>query len=135
LSDWNNNVIEEFRENDGRVGGPFQDKPVLLLHHKGARTGTQRVSPLMYQTVENGFAVFASKGGAEENPDWYYNLRANPEIEVEIGSETLPVKARVAHGDERERIWEKQKVSHPQFAGYEAKTSRAVIPVVVLEPR
>jgi deazaflavin-dependent oxidoreductase (nitroreductase family) len=89
---------------------------------------------MMYQRVGEDYAVFASKGGAPTNPDWYHNLRANPEATIEVGTETIPVRARVAQGDERERIWEKQKRDYPGFADYERKTSRQ-IPVVILEPR
>lgn len=131
-NDWNQKVIEEFRANGGRVGGMFEGRPLLLLHHVGARTGTRRVSPLMYQDVADGYAIFASKGGADTNPDWYHNLVANPATDVEIATETIPVRARVAHGEERTRIWSRQKSDQPQFAEYESKTLR-VIPVVVLE--
>lgn len=133
MSGWNDNIIEEFRQNEGRVGGVFQGKPLLLLHHVGARSGRQRISPLMYQQVGDGFAVFASKGGADSNPDWYHNLRANPEAEIELGVETISVKARLLDGHEYERIWGRQKEDWPQFAGYEAKTSRERIPAFVLE--
>lgn len=107
---------------------------MLLLHHVGARTGTERVTPLMYQPVDGGYAVFASKGGADHNPGWFHNLKANPETEVEVGSGTVAVRARFAEGDEHTRIWEKQKADYPFFADYEAKTARDRIPVVVLEP-
>lgn len=131
--DWNAGIIEEFRANEGKVGGPFEGHPILLLHHKGARSGTERVNPLAYQRLDDRtVAIFASKGGAPTNPDWYYNLIANPEASVEIGTETFDVKARVAEGDERDRIWSTQKERMPGFAEYEKKTSR-VIPVVVLE--
>lgn len=132
VNEWNRAVIEEFRANEGRVGGMFDNKPLLLLHHTGARTGIRRVSPLMYQDAEGGFAVFASKAGADTNPDWFHNLAANPRTEVEVGAETVAVSAREAEGAERERIWERQKRDYPMFAEYEAKTSR-VIPVIVLE--
>jgi deazaflavin-dependent oxidoreductase (nitroreductase family) len=131
-TDWNRAIIEEFRENDGRVGGPFERQPLLLLHHRGAKSGTERVNPLAYQELENGYAVFASKGGAPTNPDWYHNLVANPRARVEVGTDTVDVVARVAKGEERERIWEEQKRRNPGFAGYEVKTSRQ-IPVVILE--
>ena len=98
------------------------------------RRGTERVNPLAYQPLESGYAVFASKGGAPSNPDWYHNLKANPDTTVEVGDDTISVHARVAEGDERDKIWTKQKTNVPAFAGYEEKTDRQ-IPVVILEPR
>ncbi len=132
-NDFNARTIEEFRTNHGLVGGNFEGKPVLLLHHKGARSGTERVNPLMYQKLDHGYAIFASKGGAPTNPDWFHNLAANPSARVEIGDASYPVVARVADPEERTKIWEKQKCDYPQFAGYEQNTTRT-IPVVVLEP-
>lgn len=132
MSDWNAGIVEEFRANDGRVGGVFEGAPLLLLHHVGAKTGTRRVAPLMYQSLDEGYAVFASKRGAPTHPDWFHNLMANPETTVEVGSETVAVTARVATGDERDRIWSAQKAAWPTFAGYEAATTRE-IPVIVLE--
>jgi deazaflavin-dependent oxidoreductase (nitroreductase family) len=132
-NDWNRNIIDEFRANEGRVGGPFERQPLLLLHHRGAKTGAERVNPLAYQKLDNGYAIFASKGGAPDNPDWYHNLIANPKTTVEVGTETVPVQARVARGEERERIWTEQKRFNPGFAEYEKRTSRE-IPVIVLEP-
>jgi deazaflavin-dependent oxidoreductase (nitroreductase family) len=133
MPDWNSKIIEEFRANDGKVGGPFEGARLLLLHTVGAKTGQQRVNPMMYQTVPDGYAVFASKGGAPDNPDWYHNLRAHPQVSAEIGTRTVELKARVAKGAEREKIWEAQKAAHPGFADYEQKTSRQ-IPVVILTP-
>ena len=133
MGDWNAAIIDEFRQNEGRVGGHFEGHTLLLLHHRGAKTGTARVSPLATQDLGNGsLAVFASKGGAPTNPDWYHNLVTNPEASVEIGTDRFDVKARVVDGDERERIWSKQKKIMPGFAEYEKKTSRQ-IPVIVLE--
>lgn len=133
-SDWNRHIIEEFRANHGRVGGQFEGAPLLLLHHRGAKTGTERINPVMYQKVDGGYAVFASKAGAATNPDWYHNLLANPQTIVEVGTETIPVRARVAQSEDREPIWETQKRDYPGFADYERKTARQ-IPVVILEPR
>jgi deazaflavin-dependent oxidoreductase (nitroreductase family) len=135
MADWNTSVIDEFRANEGRVGGDFAGTPLLLLHHVGAKSGTERVTPLVYQQVGDGWAVFASKGGAPSHPDWYHNLRANPETAIEIGSERKSVRARVADDDERDRIWEAQKERFPNFAEYEKTAGGRVIPVVVLEPR
>src|SRR3954447_9162827 len=134
MSDWNDKVIAEFRANQGRVGGQFEGAPLLLLHSTGARSGAERVNPMMYQAVGDGFAVFASKAGADSNPDWYYNLKAHPEARIEIGAETLDVTARILDGDERDAIWTEQKARYPGFAEYEAKTDR-VIPVILLERR
>jgi deazaflavin-dependent oxidoreductase (nitroreductase family) len=134
MSDWNDKVIAEFRANQGRVGGGYEGAPLLLLHSTGARTGLERVNPMMYQAVGDGFAVFASKAGADTNPDWYHNLRAHPEARIEVGTETLDVTARILDAEEREPIWQEQKARYPGFADYETKTDR-VIPVVMLERR
>lgn len=116
------------------MGGSFEGRPLLLLHHRGARTGIERVTPLMYQEVEGGYAIFASKGGADTNPDWYHNLRAHPETTIEVGTDEIQVRARVLHGDERTPIWERQKSDYSFFAEYEQRTIRDEIPVIVLEP-
>jgi deazaflavin-dependent oxidoreductase (nitroreductase family) len=132
MSDFNTQVIEEFRAKGGKLGGPFEGAPMLLLHSKGAKSGTERVNPVMYRQVGDSFAVFASKGGAPTNPDWYYNLLAHPETTVEVGGETVPVVAHVADEAERAPIWEAQKRDYPGFADYEQRTARQ-IPVVILE--
>ena len=132
MSDWNAPIIEEFRANDGKLGGNFEGAPMLLLHSTGAKSGQERVNPMMYQQVGDDLAVFASKAGADTNPDWFHNLRANPDATVEIGTETVAVRARVADDEERAPIWETQKERYPGFAEYEQKTDR-VIPVVILE--
>jgi deazaflavin-dependent oxidoreductase (nitroreductase family) len=129
--DFNQTIITEFRANGGKVGGPFEGGHLLLLHHTGAKSGTERVNPVAYREVGDDLAVFASKAGAPTNPDWYYNLLAHPETTVEIGTETVPVVAREAKGDERTTIWEAQKKENPGFAEYEAATTRQ-IPVVIL---
>ena len=133
VSDWNKKIIEEFRANGGKVGGQFEGAPLLLLHTTGARTGQERVNPMMYRAAGDGYAVFASKAGAPDNPDWYHNLLANPRVRAEIGTGTHELTARVATGEERDRIWSAQKQDYPGFADYEKKTSRQ-IPVVILEP-
>ena len=133
MTDWNSKIIEEFRASNGKVGGPFEGAPLLLLRTVGAKTGQQRVNPMMYQAVPDGYAVFASKGGAPDNPDWYHNLLAHPRVTAEIGTRTVDLRARVAEGDEREKIWSAQKAAYPGFADYEQKTARQ-IPVIVLEP-
>lgn len=138
MSDWNQQVIEEFRSHGGRVGGQFEGAPLLLLHHVGRRSGADRLSPMMYQQVGDGYAVFASKAGAPDNPDWYHNLLARPEVSVEVGDgeriDTVPVRARELPAAEREPVWEAQKQHYPGFAEYEAKTDRT-IPVLLLERR
>ena len=130
--DFNSAVIDEFRAHGGTVGGNFEGAPLLLLHHRGARSGTERVSPVMYQAVGDHLAVFASKAGAPDNPAWFHNLVANPDAVVEVGTETIPVRARVAGDAERAPIWDRQKARYPGFADYERKTTRT-IPVVILE--
>ena len=132
MEDFNRRIIEEFRANAGRVGGPFEGVPIVLVHHRGARTGIERVSPLAYQQLEDGAIAVGSKGGAPTNPDWFHNLVANPQARVEVGTDSYDVTARVAEGEERERIWAKQKADRPPFADYEARTSRQ-IPVVILQ--
>lgn len=134
-NDWNRQIIEEFRANEGRVGGRFEGAPMILVHHRGAKTGAERVAPLVYQAVGDDFAVFGSKGGSPSHPHWYLNLVANPETTVEVGADTIPVRARVAEGEERERIWAKQKELMPGFAEYERTAQGREIPVVVLERR
>ena len=131
--DWNAKIIEEFRANEGRVGGQFEGAPLLLLHSIGARSGKERVNPMMYQAVGDTYAVFASKGGAPSNPDWYHNLVTTPDATIEVDTRTVPVRARIADDVERDTIWETQKQRYPGFADYEASTTRQ-IPVVILEP-
>ncbi len=130
---WNDQIVEEFRKNKGKVGGPFESAPMLLLHTKGAKSGEERVHPLMYQAVGDNYAIFASKGGAPTNPAWYHNLKANPVATIEIGTETQSVKAHEVTGAERDPIWTTQKERYPGFADYERKTTRE-IPVLILEP-
>jgi deazaflavin-dependent oxidoreductase (nitroreductase family) len=131
--DWNAQIIEEFRANGGNVGGNFKGAPLLLLHSTGAKSGRERIHPIMYLIVDDTYAVFASKAGAPTNPDWYHNLLAHPDATIEIDSQTKAVRARVATGDERDSIWTKQKELYPGFADYERRTTRE-IPVVILEP-
>lgn len=132
MNDFNGRIIDEFRSNGGKVAGQFEGAPLLLLHHVGAKTGTERVNPVMYRSEDGDLVVFASKAGAPDNPDWYHNLLAHPDTTVEVGDDVVRVHARVARGEERKRIWESHKAAYPGFAEYEAKTTRE-IPVVVLE--
>jgi deazaflavin-dependent oxidoreductase (nitroreductase family) len=130
---FNERVIDEFRANEGRVGGPFADMPLLLLTTTGARSGRPHTTPLAYLEDGGRYVVFGSKGGAPTNPDWYHNLRANPGVAVELGADSFRARARVAEGEEREDFFERQKAARPVFADYERRTTRA-IPVIVLEP-
>ena len=134
MSDFNRKIIDEFRANEGKVGGPFDGAPVLLLTSTGAKSGEQRTTPVVYQPDGERMVIFASKAGAPENPAWYHNLRANPTATVEVGADTVEVEAVVTDGDERERLFSKQKELMPQFADYEQKTTRQ-IPVVALTPK
>ncbi len=132
--DFNTGIIREFRANGGKVGGGFEGAPMILLHHVGARTGTERVNPLVYQPIGDDFAIFASKAGAPSDPQWFRNLVARPRTTVEVGAETIEVQARVLDGAERDAIFAKQKELMPGFAEYEEKTQGIrVIPVVLLE--
>lgn len=131
MSDWNSKIIEEFRANQGNVGGQFEGAPLLLLHTTGAKSGQERVNPVMYQRVPGGYAVFASKGGAPDNPDWYHNLLAHPEVEVEFGDDMFSAVATEVKGAERDRIYAAQAEVFPGFADYQKGTDR-VIPVMEL---
>jgi deazaflavin-dependent oxidoreductase (nitroreductase family) len=132
-SDFNARIIEEFRANEGRVGAPFEGVPLVLLHHTGARTGTERINPLAVQLDGGRYVVFASKAGAPSNPDWYHNLKAHPDTRIEFGTDTIDVVAGEATGEERERLFRTQAERVPSFADYEQKTDR-VIPVMILTP-
>jgi deazaflavin-dependent oxidoreductase (nitroreductase family) len=135
FQDFNQKIIDEFRANEGRVGGPFEGAPMLLLHSKGRKSGMERVNPLAYQDLGEAVAVFGSKGGLPTHPEWYHNVLADPDVTVERGTETFRAKAHEAKGEERERIWTKQKELMPGFADYEKKLAGArEIPVIVLEP-
>jgi deazaflavin-dependent oxidoreductase (nitroreductase family) len=131
--DFNKRIIDEFHANDGVVGGMFEGVPLLLLHHTGAKSGTERINPLAYQSDGGRYVVFASKGGAPTNPDWYHNLKANPDVTIEVGTETMPAVATEAEGEERERLFRTQVENVPQFGEYEKQAGR-VIPVIVLTP-
>lgn len=131
-NDFNTRIMAEFRANDGKVGPPFEGAPLLILHSTGARSGEVREHPIVFQPLDDAWAVFASKAGAPTNPAWFHNLVANPEARIELGTETVPVVATVLEGDEREQVWSRQKAAMPGFAGYEASTTRT-IPVVRLD--
>jgi deazaflavin-dependent oxidoreductase (nitroreductase family) len=131
MSDWNEKIIEEFRANEGKVGGYFANNTLLLLHTTGAKSGKERVNPLATYEDDERLVIIASKGGAPSNPDWYYNVVANPMVEVEYGTEKFQAKATVTSEPERSELFEKMVSRMPGFAEYREKTSR-VIPVITL---
>lgn len=131
-NDWNRQTIEAFRANGGKVGGMWEGKPLLLLTTTGAKSGQRHTTPTMYLADGDRLLIFASKGGAPTNPAWYHNLLAHPEVTVEVGPETYEATARVLSGEERDRFYAMQAERFPQFAEYQAKTSRK-IPVIALE--
>lgn len=138
MSDFNAQVIADFNATKGKPGGYFKNAPVLLLHSIGAKSGIERTLPLMYLRDGDGpFFIFASYGGHENNPDWFHNLRTNPNAAISIGDGTtitrLDVRARIVEGEDRDRIYARQASLYPQFADYEKKTERT-IPVVELTP-
>lgn len=132
-NDWNKKIIEEFRANGGRVGGNFEGKPLLLLHTKGAKSGEERINPVAYTKDSDKLVVIASKGGAPTNPDWYYNIVANPLVTVEVGTEKFQVQAALAREPEQTRLYDKMVEIMPGFRDYKLKTTRN-IPVIVLTP-
>lgn len=134
MTDFNTRVITEFRENGGKVGPPFEGAPLVLLHSVGAKSGEQRISPLMSFPDDEGWVIVASKAGAPTNPAWYHNLIANPETTVEFGTETYEVTASVIPDEERATLWAEITANNPGFAEYEAKTERT-IPLVRLTKR
>ena len=134
MSDFNTQVIEEFRANGGKVGGPFEGAPMILMQTIGAKSGQVRTIPLVYSTDGDRLVVIASKGGAPTNPDWYFNLVTHPEITVEVGAETFKVNATEVHGEERDRLYAAQAEIIPGFLDYEKKAAGIrTIPVFVLE--
>ena len=133
-NDWNRQTIEEFRASGGKVGGMWEGRPLLLLTTTGAKSGQRHTTPTMYLADGDRLLVFASKGGAPTNPAWYHNLLAHPEVTVEVGSKTYEATATVLSGEERDRLYARQAERFPQFAEYQAKTSRK-IPVIALERR
>jgi deazaflavin-dependent oxidoreductase (nitroreductase family) len=135
LDEMNNKVIEDFRANHGVVGGIFEGMKVLLLHHVGAKSGKQRVSPLVYAKDGDNFTIIASKGGAPTHPDWYHNLVAHPDVTIEVGDETISVRAEVAEGDERQRLYDQQAAIMPQFHEYAEKAGTRQIPLFLLRKR
>ena len=131
-SEFNLKIIEEFRANGGETSGPFKGRPLLLLTTKGAKSGEERTTPLVYSKDGDRLVIIASMGGAPKHPAWYLNLVANPDATVEVGTEKFAAKATVAEGDERDRLYAQQAAEMPAFNEYAQKTTRK-IPVVVLE--
>lgn len=134
IGDYNQRIIDEFRANAGKPPSWSGSSPLVLLHHRGARSGAERVNPVAYLDDDGRYVIFASKAGAPTNPDWYHNLKAHPDTTIEVGSDTVAVTAAEATGEERDRLFAAQAQRSPQFAEYQEKTDR-VIPVIVLTPR
>ncbi len=134
MSDWNTQIIEEFRANEGKVGGPFEGGTLLLIHHRGARSGIERVNPVAYLPDGERMVIVASAGGAPKNPDWYHNLKAHPRTTAEVGTEDIPVRVEEIVGDDYADTWARLVKVMPGFGEYQTKTTRhipllAVIPV------
>jgi len=135
MRDINTDVIEQFRTNHGRIqSGMFKGARLLLLTTTGAKSGKTRINPLAFTRDGENYVIIASKGGSPTHPDWYHNLVANPDVTVEVGTERIDVRARVAQGEERDRLYAAQAALMPGFAEYQRNTTRQ-IPVVVLERR
>jgi deazaflavin-dependent oxidoreductase (nitroreductase family) len=132
VNDWNKQIIAEFRANGGKVGGPFEGATMLLLHHVGARSGTERVTPLVYFPDGDRMVIVASAAGAPKNPDWYHNIKATPRVEVEVGTDKVAVEAQELVDSDRDEKWVEITAAAPGFAEYQEKTSR-VIPVIALQ--
>lgn len=130
-NDFNTQVINEFRANGGKVGGMFEGAPMILITTTGAKSGQPRVAPLVYTKDGDRYVIIASKGGAPTNPDWYYNIAANPEITVEVGKESFPGHAEIAPEPERTRLFDAQAALMPGFRDYQNNTDR-IIPVVTI---
>jgi deazaflavin-dependent oxidoreductase (nitroreductase family) len=130
--DYNTRIIEEFRANQGRVGGPWASTTLMLIHHLGAKSGTERVTPLgCFPQGDGRFVIVASNGGSPTHPAWYHNLTANPRIKVEVGTQTLTVLAQELEGTARAELWPKLVAEVPQLGGYQARITRQV-PVFML---
>ncbi len=134
MSGWNRQIMEEFHANAGKVGGPFEGVPLLLLTTNGAKSGKSRTTPVGYMPDGERYIIFATNGGGPNNTDWYYNLKAHPEVTIEVGTETFEVTAVEITGQERDQLWARQLEHAPVFAEYQAKTTRT-IPVIALYRR
>jgi len=126
LGDFNRAIVEEFRANGGKVGGPFEGGTLLLLHTTGAKTGKTRLSPLAYMTIDGKMVIFGSYAGAPKDPAWVHNLRALPKAYIEVGTDAYDVDVRELPDDEREAIYPKVIEIAPVFAEYQTKTTRAI---------
>lgn len=133
-NDYNRQLIEDFRANRGKSGGPFAGRPLLLLTTTGAKSGQRRTTPMMYIPDGDRLLVIASNVGAPAHPDWYRNLLAHPDVTVEVGTETFDATAVVTQGAERDRLWTRIVELYPFFTGHQAKTTRQ-IPVIALSRR
>jgi deazaflavin-dependent oxidoreductase (nitroreductase family) len=132
MSDFNQQLVEEFRANDGKVTGMFAESPLLVLTTTGAKSGQPRTVPLVYTKNGDRLVIIASKGGAPTNPAWFHNLVTNPIVTIELPGETFQAKAEVVEGEERDRLFDQQAAQMPGFAEYQRNTTRR-IPVVVLK--
>jgi deazaflavin-dependent oxidoreductase (nitroreductase family) len=132
MNDWNRQTIEEFRANNGKVGGMWEGRPLLLLTTTGAKSGKKRTTPTMYLRDGDRLLIFASKGGAPTNPAWYHNLIADPQVTIEVGDEKYEAIATVLKGEERDQFYAKQAELYPQFGEYQKRSTRK-IPVIALE--
>lgn len=126
MVDWNAAIIQEFRDNQGKVGGPFEDRPLLLLTSTGAKTGNAHTTPAAYFMDGDSWLIIASAAGSDTNPGWYYNLKANPKAHIEIGTETIDVEASQATGEDRDRLYAGVVEQAPQFGEYEQNTARKI---------
>jgi deazaflavin-dependent oxidoreductase (nitroreductase family) len=134
MADYNQRIIDEFRANGGKPPSWTGNSPLVLIHHRGARSGVDRVNPVAYLDDGGRYVIFASKAGAPTNPDWYHNLKAHPDTTIEVGSDTVTVTAAEVSGEERDRLFAAQAERSPQFTEYQQNTDRR-IPVIVLTPR
>jgi deazaflavin-dependent oxidoreductase (nitroreductase family) len=134
FNDFNQKIIAEFRANAGKVGGPFAGATVLLLHSTGAKSGAERINPLVYLPSGDHWVIIASKGGAPKHPDWYHNLVAHPDASIEVGTDTVDVEAKLVTGAERDELYARQVARFASFGEYEKATKRK-IPVFRLTRR
>ncbi len=134
MLDFNNKIIDEFRANEGKVTGPFSGAPLLLLTTTGAKSGVTRTTPLAYSADGDRLIIIASYAGGSRHPAWFLNLRANPEVTIELPNETFTTKVVITEGEERQRLFDQQAARMPNFAEYQAKTSRQIPVVLITRP-